>query len=185
MDSSREVFRHGVARRDPLPDRVVIWTRVTRPGSDGGPAAEAADGRVADAARAPIPVRWTLARDPALVDVVATGMAQAPAHRDWTVHVDVTGLEPAATYWYAFEGLGAISPTGRTKTLPEGNLAHLRIAMVSCAKFNAGFFNGYARIADRPDLDFVLHLGDYIYEMPKSPAPRRRPAPALVAPSNL
>src|SRR5262249_10019318 len=62
-----------------------------------------------------------------------------------------------------------------TKTLPEGTLDHLRFAMVSCAKFNAGFFNAYARIAEREDLDFVLHLGDYIYEAAQNPPASQTP----------
>jgi alkaline phosphatase D len=152
------VFAHGVASGDPTPERVVLWTRVTRP-----------------AAIDPIDVGWLVGRDADLRDVVVRGTAQATSERDWTVHVDVAGLDPATTYFYAFDALGETSPVGRTRTLPVGPVEHLRFAFVSCAKFNAGFFNGYGRIADRDDLDFVLHLGDYIYEAAQNPPASQTP----------
>lgn len=147
------VFVHGVASGDPLGDRIVIWTRVTVPA--GGPE--------------PVPVHWIVGRDEALASIVAQGESTARASSDLTVSVDVDGLEPGTRYWYAFEALGERSPVARTRTLPVDGIDHLQFAMVSCAKFNAGYFNGYARIADRADLDFVLHLGDYIYEASQNP----------------
>jgi alkaline phosphatase D len=136
-------FRHGVASGDPLHDRVVLWTRVTGE---------------RDAAE----VDWVIARDAALDAVVASGSAIASADTDHTVKVDVTGLDAGETYFYAFSCGGDRSPVGRTKTLPAGD--HLRVAACACARYTAGYFNVYARIAARSDLDFVLHLGDYIYE---------------------
>ena len=148
-------FRHGVASGDPLPDRVVLWTRVTPPKGE------------------PIDVRWLVARDPGLTDVVAEGSEAAAAATDFTVHVDVSGLVPSSSYYYAFEALGARSPVGRTKTGPEAGCDHIRLAAVSCAKYTAGYFNVYARLAEREDVDYVVHLGDYIYEYgnddPRSP----------------
>ncbi len=153
---SSEVFAHGVASGDPLTDRVVIWTRV----STDEPA---------------VSVSWTLARDEGLGDVVASGAAPAAAARDHTVHVDVDGLEPGTTYFYGFEALHERSPVGRTRTLPGTDADRLRFAMCSCAKFNAGFFNAYARIAERDGLDFLLHLGDYIYEASNTPPKTQTP----------
>lgn len=150
-----QAFLHGVASGDPLTDRVVLWTRVS--GSEE-----------------PAEVSWTLARDPELREVVASGTTIASPERDFTVHVDPNGLEPGATYHYGFEALGERSPVGRTKMLPAAT-EHLRLAMVSCAKFNAGFFNAYRRIAQQDDIDFVLHLGDYIYEVGNKPAPSQTP----------
>jgi alkaline phosphatase D len=150
-----DTFQHGIASGDPLTDRVVIWTRVSR-----------ADGDVR--------VRWKLARDEALGDIVAEGETTAAADRDHTVHVDVEGLEPGTTYHYGFEAEDESSPAGRTKTLPDAP-ERLRFAMCSCAKFNAGFFNAYARIAERDDLDFLLHLGDYIYEASNTPPKTQTP----------
>ncbi len=150
-------FRHGVASGDPLQDRVVIWTRVSTDDEAG------------------VPVSWWLACDPAGIDVVAGGETRAAAEADHTVHVDVTGLEAGTRYWYGFEAAGERSPVGRTLTLPDGHVEHLRFAQCSCAKFNSGFFNAYGRIADRDDLSFVLHLGDYIYEASQTPPASQTP----------
>ena len=149
-------FAHGVASGDPLADRVVIWTRISS-GADR------------------VPVDWKLARDPGLDEVIAEGDAEAVAERDHTVHVDVPGLEPATTYYYGFEAGGESSPVARTRTLPGSDAERARFAICSCAKFNAGFFNAYARIAERSDLDFVLHMGDYIYEASNTPPKSQTP----------
>ncbi len=151
------LFRHGVASGDPDADSVVIWTRVT-PADD-----------------VPAQLRWTVARDPELADVVAMGDAEATQDTDNTAQADIGGLQPGTSYWYAFEWDGERSPIGRTRTLPGAEVEHLRFAVVSCAKFNAGFFNGYARIAERDDLNFVLHLGDYIYEASQTPPASQTP----------
>jgi alkaline phosphatase D len=152
---SPSAFGHGVASGDPLTDAVVIWTRVTT----DDPTA---------------PVEWTVARDPDLRDVVASGEAVARADDDHTLHVDVAGLDPGTTHYYGFTADGERSPVGRTRTLPE-TAERLRFAACSCAKFNAGFFNAYARIAERDDLAFLLHLGDYIYEASNTPPKTQTP----------
>jgi alkaline phosphatase D len=90
------------------------------------------------------------------------------------VHADAGGLLPGRHYFYRFHGEGETSVTGRTKTLPA-EAAHVRFAQVSCSKFNAGFFNSYAGIAERDDLDFLLHLGDYIYETANIPPSGQTP----------
>ncbi|MCU0969286.1 MAG: alkaline phosphatase D family protein [Rubrivivax sp.] len=143
--SASGVFRHGVASGDPLADRVVLWTRVT-------------------VAAAAVRVRYVVATDPALSTVVASGAMRTSAARDFTVKVDAAGLQPGTTYYYRFECDGEISPVGRTRTLPVGDVSRLRMAVVSCSNHAAGYFNAYARIAERADLDLVLHLGDYFYE---------------------
>lgn len=142
-------FYHGVASGGPLPDRVIIWTRVTPPNESEADSIE---------------VRWIMALDPACQTIVHTGTAYALAARDFTVKVDVGNLQPATTYYYYFQALGANSVVGRTRTAPVGNAQHLRFAVVSCSNFEAGFFNAYGAIARREDLDAVIHLGDYIYE---------------------
>jgi alkaline phosphatase D len=142
---SSAMFPHGVASGDPLADRVMLWTRVES-------RAQAVD------------VQWRLATDPKLVRVVASGSIRTGAPRDFTVKVDAGGLEPATTYYYAFTVGGQRSPIGRTRTLPADGAARARLAVVSCSNYPYGFFNVYGRIAARPDLDAVIHLGDYIYE---------------------
>ncbi len=136
---------HGVASGDPLQDRVVIWTRVT-------PAA------------GPVEVAWTMARDRDLADVVASGAALTDAARDFTVKVDVAGLEPGRAYHYGFAVGGARSPVARTRTLPAGPVDSFTLAVASCANFPAGWFHVYRHIAARGDADLVVFLGDYIYE---------------------
>jgi alkaline phosphatase D len=158
------VFQHSVASGDPLPDRVVLWARVTTDAS------------------APIELSWRVARDEQLRDVVLSGETASDPDADQTVHVDVDGLEPGTTYFYGFEALGEQSPTARTRTLPGPGVERVRFAVASCASYNAGWFNGYARIAERRDLDFLLHLGDYIYETPNQLPPGAPQPPDLGRP---
>ncbi|MFJ6543728.1 alkaline phosphatase D family protein [Streptomyces sp. NPDC091385] len=150
------VFAHGVASGDPLPDGVLLWTRVTPvpealPGSGVGPDTE---------------VSWTVARDKALTSVVASGSATATAASDHTVKADIRGLAPATDYWFRFSSGGTDSPVARTRTAPaaDANVAGLRFGVVSCANWEAGYFSSYRHLAARGDLDAWLHLGDYIYE---------------------
>ena len=121
--------------------------------------------RVSVAARDTVTVGWTVATDPALADPVASGSARATPDGDHTVHVAVSGLRPATTYWYGFAAGGEHSPVGRTRTLPptDGPADRLRLGVVCCAHYATGYFNAYARLAEQ-DVDLVIHLGDYIYE---------------------
>jgi len=145
------VFQHGVASGDPLHDRVILWTRVT----------------VAPSTK-PTLVSYVVATDPGLRNVVVRGSARTGAESDYTVKVDAGSvlavLRPNTTYYYQFAAGGQSSPIGRTKTLPLGSVGTLRFAVVSCSNHAYGYFNAYARIAARADLDLVMHLGDYIYE---------------------
>jgi alkaline phosphatase D len=141
------VFRHGVASGDPLQDRVIIWTRVT-PSSFIESVA----------------VEWVVAEDAGFSRVVRRGTTSTSAAFDYTVKVDVTRLNPNTTYYYRFTAQGFNSPVGRTKTTPMGSVDRLRLAVASCSNFPFGFFNAYRMIAQRNDLDAVVHLGDYIYE---------------------
>ncbi|MGJ5750871.1 alkaline phosphatase D [Streptomyces puniciscabiei] len=149
-------FLHGVASGDPLPDGVLLWTRVTptpeaAPGSGLGPDTE---------------VSWVVARDKAFTNVVAKGTVTATAASDHTVKADVRGLAPATDYWFRFSAGGTDSPVARTRTAPaaDANLSGLRFGVVTCANWEAGYFAAYRHLAARGDLDAWLHLGDYIYE---------------------
>lgn len=143
----RKIFLHGVASGDPLADRVVIWTRVSGTTAAARPR-----------------VRWEVARDDAFRQVVRRGQLTTDAKRDFTVKVDVAGLTPGGRYHYRFQAEGEQSATGRTRTLPGGDLKRVRLAVASCANLPQGYFNAYRGIASRADLDAVLHLGDYYYE---------------------
>ncbi|GHD28388.1 alkaline phosphatase D family protein [Streptomyces galbus] len=149
-------FLHGVASGDPLPDGILLWTRVTptagaTPGSGIGP---------------DIKVEWVIAQDKALTTVVAKGSVTATAASDHTVKADVRGLQPATDYWFRFSAGGTDSPVARTRTAPAVDAAvpGLRFGVVSCANWEAGYFSAYRHLAARSDLDAWLHLGDYIYE---------------------
>ena len=139
-------FRHGVASGDPLDDGVILWTRVS--GANSGA----------------LKVTWEVARDPDMLRIVQRGDAWTDDDRDYTVKADVRGLRPGAVYYYRFEVYGAVSEVGRTRTLPEGHVEQARFAVVSCSNHPYGFFHAYREIANRDDLDGVVHLGDYIYE---------------------
>ncbi len=109
---------------------------------------------------------WEIATDPAFRRRVDDGRFATDVTRDFTVKIDAKGLEPGCTYYYRFASGGVRSPVGRTRTLPRGRVDRLRIAFASCSNYPYGYFNAYARIAARADLDLVLHLGDYLYEYP-------------------
>jgi len=138
-------FNHGVASGDPLTDRVIIWTRVT----------PAIPGQVW--------IQWELASDAGFAAIVASGTGTTSADVDYTVKVDVEGLQPNTVYYYRFLTVNNTSTVGRTRTLPEGVIEAAAFAVVSCSNYPAGFFNVYREVANQ-DVDAVLHLGDYLYE---------------------
>lgn len=148
---SSSIFQHGIASGDPLTNAIVIWTRITS--SDPGP----------------IDVFWEMALDTAFNTIARSGTFTTAANRDFTAKIDVNGLASGTTYYYRFTALGQTSPIGRCRTAPEGVVDRLRFALVSCASYPHGFFNAYRRIAERQDLQAVLHLGDYIYEYGNGP----------------
>ncbi len=139
-------FAHGIASGDPLSDRVILWTRVT------------------PSAAGPVPVRWTVARDRALTQIVRSGTFETDASRDYTVKVDVDRLPAGTVLFYGFAVGAQASPVGRTKTAPKGKVDQARIAVCSCSNIPFGYFNAYDAMSKIEALDLVLHLGDYIYE---------------------
>jgi alkaline phosphatase D len=142
-------FQHGVASGDPTQTSVILWTRVTTNQTGA------------------VPVTWILSRDAAFKDVVKRGTFSTGPQRDYTVKVDVDGLEAGQLYYYYFLVGRTPSPGGATRTLPAGGMADYRMAVVSCSNWPFGYFNAYREIAKRGaagNLDAVIHLGDYIYE---------------------
>lgn len=152
-------FLHGVASGDPDAHSALIWTRYT-PGDDVEP----------------VTAEWRVWAAGELRS--QAGRAVASPGADFTVRVVVEGLSPATTYRYRFAAGGRQSTTGRFRTLPAA-AHHLRMAVVTCAKYNAGYFNAYGRLADRDDLDLVVHLGDYIYEAANRPPASQTPGAGL------
>ncbi|WP_399065151.1 alkaline phosphatase D family protein [Streptomyces winkii] len=149
-------FLHGVASGDPLPEGVLLWTRVT-------PSREAVPG---SGKGAPVHVTWEVAEDEEFATVVARGTEKAHASADHTVKADVRGLRPDTSYWFRFSAGPVRSRAGRTRTTSAEDAAvrNLRFGVVSCSHYEAGYFAAYRHLAARTDLHAVLHLGDYIYE---------------------
>ncbi|MFT6789443.1 MAG: alkaline phosphatase D [Pseudoalteromonas rhizosphaerae] len=141
-------FDHGVASGDPLSDSLILWTRVTP----------------VDATTTSIKVQWQAATDPNFNNISHDGETLISATSDFTLKVDLQGLDANTTYYYRFISNGKASPVGTGKTLPTGSIDKVKFAVVSCANYPAGFFHVYGEIAKQTDLDAVLHLGDYIYE---------------------
>ena len=150
-------FTLGVASGDPVPDGVVIWTRLAP-----NPLAE--DGFGGMPARA-VDVEWEAAADERFERVVQRGIATAAPDLAHAVHVELTGLRSGSDYFYRFRAAGHLSPAGRTRTAPElGSLATpLTMSFASCSHDQEGWFTASRRLADE-EPDLVLHLGDYIYE---------------------
>ncbi|CAL99405.1 alkaline phosphatase D [Saccharopolyspora erythraea NRRL 2338] len=145
-------FTLGVASGDPLPDGVSLWTRLApQPLADSQPLPDTVE------------VEWVVATDPELSNRVASGTAPARAEFGHSVHVDVGGLEPGRRYFYRFAARGRSSRLGRTRTAPVGPLERVRFAAANCQAFHDGFYAAHRGIAAE-DVDFVVHLGDYIYE---------------------
>lgn len=158
-------FQLGVASGDPFPNGVVLWTRLAPAPTDGG-------------GMDPIPydVQWEVARDENFSDVVQSGLAVADPNLAHSVHVDVTGLEPATEYFYRFMVGGEVSQTGRTKTAPAPGQAvdALRFGIASGSNYEDGYFIAYRDMASQR-FDVIFHLGDYIYEWGSPDANVRAP----------
>ena len=146
-------FLDGVMAGDPAPDGSVIWTRVAAPvdGTD-------------------VAVLWTVADDAGFATLRAGGLALATAATGHTVTVPVGGLEPDRWYHYRFEAAGpggaqVASRTGRLRTAPAPGASpdRLRFAFASCQQINDSWFVAHRAAAAEPDLDFFMHLGDYVY----------------------
>src|SRR3954471_4260216 len=166
----RDLYPEGVASGDPDPSSVILWTR--RPFEDPGAGAPG----VKSAGRRVLTVE--VAEDDAFRRVVAKASAPVSAESDWTTRVLVGHLKPARVYWYRFaDGEGNGSRVGRMITAPLANDSRpVNFAFVSCQSLNEGKLNGYRRMifederaAPADQLDFVLHLGDFIYEVVEYP----------------
>jgi len=148
-------FTLGVASGDPWPDGFVIWTRLApqplQPGSGMWGTIHS--------------VAWEVADDYRFQNVVRKGVADAMPELGHSVHVDLTGLEPARPYWYRFLIDGHVSPVGKARTAPlaHADVAALRIGVAGCQNYEHGFFTAYKYMAGE-DLDAIFHYGDYIYE---------------------
>ena len=145
LNPTLKPFYFGVASGDPHQTQVIIWTKVWNETNE------------------PVNVKWQVAADTAMQQIVATGDAKADYSSAYTVKVTAANLQPNTTYFYRFIAGDISSPIGRTKTAPV-NADELKFAVVSCNNYEHGYFNAYRLIAERSDISAVIHLGDYIYE---------------------
>jgi alkaline phosphatase D len=161
-DSAYAPFLYGVASGDPLQDRIMIWTKVeprTQPDETS------------------ITLRWQITDDSSFQKIIQQGDVTASASADFTAKADAGGLKPGHHYYYRFiTPEGKISRIGKAQTLPDDSVKHFKLAVVSCSSIWAGYFNAYSRIAEREDIDFLLHLGDYVYDYPDERQLNRMPA---------
>jgi alkaline phosphatase D len=146
-------FALGVASGQPRPGGGVLWTRLMPADAD-----EAMRG-------AALAVTHEIFADPQLRRLVARGQSVTDAARAHSVHVVARGLQPGRDYWYRFTCGDAASPVGRTRTAPApgAGVRRLRFALASCQHYEQGWYAAHREIAAR-ELDFVLFVGDYIYE---------------------
>ncbi|MEU1042907.1 alkaline phosphatase D family protein [Streptomyces sp. NPDC005551] len=158
LDAARitdDPFTLGVASGDPLPDSVLLWTRLA-------PAPYQADGGLP---RKRVTVHWELAHDERFSRVVRRGTTVAHPEFHHTVHVEVGHLDADRIFYYRFRTGSWVSETGRTRTAPatRSRTSALTLAAVSCQAYHDGYFTAYGHLAE-DDVDVVFHLGDYLYE---------------------
>lgn len=163
---ARERFPQGVASGDPDAGSVLLWCRVEPSRPDEV-----------------VSLRIEIARDPTFEQVVATHRVRVAADADWTCRVLVAGLAPDTLHWYRFtDADGRGSRIGRTRTAPEpGATRSARFAFVSCQNRNVGHLHAWRRMrfdderaAPDAQIDFVLHLGDFVYDTVWYPEDRPR-----------
>jgi len=148
---TQDPFAFGVASGAPAPDSVVLWTRLL------------AD----EPLRTPVTLHWEVAHDEAFTRIARSGQVQALPALGHAVHAEVAGLAPERWYYYRFMAGAAVSPVGRTRTLPapDARPARLRLAYASCQRWEHGYYAAWRHMRDEQP-DAVLFLGDYIYEYP-------------------
>ncbi len=143
-------FTLGVASGDPLPDSVILWTRLApeEPLTDD------------------VDVEWEVASDEAMSDIVANGTATAPSALGNSVHVSADGLEPDSVYFYRFRLGEYETEPARTYTFaaPGTTPGRFTFAFSSCQNWEQGYYAAYRDLVEQGDLDAFVFLGDYIYE---------------------
>ncbi len=150
-------FALGVASGDPLTDRVMLWTRLASdPLVEGGGSPEG-----------DVEVAFDVAIDADFADLVVSGVATATDDLGHSVHVDVSGLEPDTWYHYRFRAGDQTSPVGRTRTFPAAGESpeQFRFVFASCQDLQWGEYGAWGRAAELSDVDAVVFLGDYVYEL--------------------
>ncbi|KAF2267353.1 hypothetical protein CC78DRAFT_457557 [Lojkania enalia] len=170
-------FTHGVASGDPYPNSVILWTRVS-PMLENDKSNVTVEGNVPlynhdtetyiEASPNPVCVDYQIGIDRDFSSIVDKGTAYTTSDIDYTVKVEAKNLQPFTTYYYQFMVCNSDnkSPLGRTKTSPSAEYdgSKIGLAVYSCSNYPNGYFNAYGNAARKDNIDYVVHLGDYIYE---------------------
>jgi alkaline phosphatase D len=152
VDRPEEVFPQSVASGGPTPTGVILWTRI--------------DPERYDTARS---LRLEVATDESFAEPIVRREFSGPGVKptdNYTIRVDLDGmLEPDSVYYYRFGYGGVRSRIGRCRTLPRRDASpdSLSFGLLNCQNYQNGYFGAMAHLAEA-DVDFLLHLGDYIYE---------------------
>ncbi|KAL7775632.1 hypothetical protein CFE70_009476 [Pyrenophora teres f. teres 0-1] len=179
-DPTQLNFTHGVASGDPYSRSVILWTRIA-PSSEHNRSNVTVSGNVAfynhdtekyiKASPNPICVDYRIGTDSNFTIVADHGQAYTTSDIDFTVKIEARNLTPFTQYYYQFNVCGSSnkSPLGRTKTSPDENdeVSKIGLAVFSCSNWQNGYFNVYGNAARKDNVDFFVHLGDYIYESAK------------------
>ena len=175
-------FTHGVASGDPFPNSVILWTRCA-PDLDNVDDNSTVSGLVQlynpvpvyngtnegkPVSGTPVCLNWKITSDETLNDVADSGTVYTSSDIDYTVKVEATNLKPFTQYWYQFRicESNVSSIVGKTKTTPaaDDDTSAINLAVYSCSNYPFGFFNAYGNPVRKNSVDYVIHLGDYIYE---------------------
>jgi alkaline phosphatase D len=168
-DTTHAPFLYGVTSGDPLQNQLIIWTKIE-----------------AFAAESEQVVKWEIATDSFFQMNLQHGEVLATAQSDFTVKIDVNNLLPNTQYFYRFcNKTNQYSAVGIGKTLPTAAVSKLKLAVVSCSSVWSGYFNAYRQIAHQSAIDFVVHLGDYVYDYADKDELHRMPTPYPVDVSSL
>lgn len=162
LEDGAAVFPQSVASGDPRSDSVILWARVED----------------ADQASADVELEVEVSTDETFATLLSLGEGQAKVKAlskyDHCAKVKVTGLSPATIYYYRFiyvkGGKNLVSHVGRTKTAAAKDAdVPVKFAVVSCQDFIGRFYNSHLALA-KEEVDFFIHLGDYIYETTGDPS---------------
>lgn len=153
LGTTSNLFTVGVASGDPDAHSVVLWTRLAPEPLDGGGLSR------------PTRVEWRVARDPEMRRVLRRGRVLACPETGHAVHVVADGLPSNCWLYYRFYARGQASRVGRTRTFPArwDDVDQMRFGLASCQNYVFGFYPAYRDMVAQ-NLDFVVHVGDYIYE---------------------
>ncbi|KAE9988944.1 hypothetical protein EG327_003157 [Venturia inaequalis] len=179
-DASQLNFTHGVASGDPYSNSVILWTRIS-PQLGNDKSNVTVEGTAAmysheteqylKASSRRICVQYRVGTDKNVTSTVDSGIAYTTSDIDFTIKVEAKNLKPFTLYYYQFNVCGSSnkSPIGRTKTSPtaDDDVSQIGVAVYSCSQYQNGYFNAYGNSARKDNVDYVIHLGDYIYESTK------------------